>query len=297
MNDHRVSPFDMALVWERRKRAVARHGLGHFLLERASADLADRLAATNRPFAHAMTLFGAGPMAAIAIAEARPAAIITQVETDSAFFAAPNAALNICLAASPEDLTAAPAAQDLAVSLLSMQEINDLPGFLVQTRQKLKPDGLFLGCLFGEGTLQELRETLLETEIELTSGASPRVAPFADVRTMGALLQRAGFALPVTDTDIVTVRYANLFGLIADLRQMGLTNALNQRSRRPLGRTFWAKAAELYARRFADADGRLRATFTLMWLSGWAPDASQPEALKPGSAKVSLRDALQAGRE
>jgi hypothetical protein len=185
-----------------------------------------------------------------------------------------------------------PASHDLAVSLLAMHEVNDLTGFLIQSRLCLKPDGLFLGCLLGAGTLQELRDVLLETEAEMYGGVSPRIAPFADVRDMGGLLQRAGFALPVADTETLTARYSNLFSLIKDLRAMGLSNSLNARSRKPLTKTFWAKAAEIYATRYSDVDGKIRATFSIVWLSGWAPSPSQPKALQPGSAKISLKDIL-----
>ena len=173
------------------------------------------------------------------------------------------------------------------MSLLSLQEANDLPGALIQIRRALRPDGLFLGAIAGGGTLAELRESLLAAETELYGGASPRVAPFTDVRDAGALLQRAGFALPVADVETVTVRYASMFGLLRDLRAMGASNALVARTRRPSRRLF-ARAAEIYAERFADPDGRIRATFAIVWMSGWAPHASQQKPLKPGSATVSL---------
>lgn len=144
------------------------------------------------------------------------------------------------------------------------------------------------------GTLQELREALLAAEAELTGGASPRVIPFADVRDMGALLQRAGFALPVADTETYTVRYDSLFGLIRDLRAMGMTNPLASRNRKPMPRRFFLRAAEIYAQRFSDPDGRIRATFSIIYLSGWAPHESQQKPLKPGSAKQRLSDALGA---
>ena len=181
---------------------------------------------------------------------------------------------------------------DLAVSVLGLHVVNDLPGTLTQIRRALKPDGLFLGALLGGQTLQELRAVLAEAEAEIFGGASPRVAPFSDLRDLGALLQRAGFALPVTDLDRVIVRYPNLFGLFRDLRAMGATNALADRSRTPVGRRLFLRAAELYAARFADADGRLRATFEIVWLSGWSPHESQQKPLKPGSARMRLADAL-----
>jgi SAM-dependent methyltransferase len=181
---------------------------------------------------------------------------------------------------------------DLAVSLLSLHGVNDLPGALVQVRRVLRPDGLFLGCLLGGATLTELRQALTAAEAELEGGVSPRVAPFGDVRDLGALLQRAGFALPVTDVETVAVRYQDPFGLMRDLRAMGLTNALADRRRAPLRRATLMRAAALYADRFADADGRLRATFEIVWLSGWAPHESQQKPLRPGSARMRLADAL-----
>jgi SAM-dependent methyltransferase len=198
------------------------------------------------------------------------------------------------LAADEEALPFAPAAFDLIVSGLALQGVNDLPGALVQIRRALAADGLFMACLIGGQSLQELRLVLAEAEEELLGGVSPRVAPFADLRDMGGLLQRAGFTLPVTDAEVLIVRYASIFGLLADLRAMGATNALMARDRRPLRRAVLMRAAEIYQSRFADADGRLRATFEFVWLSGWAPHESQQKPLAPGSAKARLADALGA---
>jgi hypothetical protein len=286
MSDVPNSPFDEALVTERRKRAFEKDPDGHFLLARMIEDAGDRLLNVSREFAAPVTLFCGGPDTAEALQNLYPAALISQLEADGIFFKTSG---EIGL---PSNFGLKPVSYDLAVSLLAMQSVNDLTGFLIQSRLCLKPDGLFLGCLFGAGTLQELREVLLETEIEIYGGASPRVAPFADVRDMGGLLQRAGFALPVADSESLIVRYASIFTLIRDLRAMGLGNVLNARSRKPLTRAFWAKADEIYARNFSDADGRIRATFSIIWLSGWAPSPSQPKALKPGSATVSLKDVL-----
>jgi len=170
--------------------------------------------------------------------------------------------------------------------------VNDLPGALIQIRRALKPDGLFVGCLLGGATLTELRTAFMQAESEIEGGASPRVAPFADVRDLGSLMQRAGFALPVTDSESVTVRYDDPFALMRDLRGMGLTNALVARRRAPLKRAVLMRAAQVYAERFADPDGRLRATFEYIWLSGWSPHESQQKPLRPGSAKMRLADAL-----
>jgi hypothetical protein len=185
----------------------------------------------------------------------------------------------------------------LVTSLLSLQNVNDLPGSLTQIRQILRPDGFFLACLLGGATLTELRQSFTLAEAELEGGASPRVAPFADLRDLGHLLQRAGFALPVTDVDTVVVRYADPFGLFRDLRAMGLSNALADRRRTPLRRATLFRAAEVYAQRFSDPDGRVRATFELVWLSGWVPHESQQKPLRPGSAQTRLADALGAHEE
>ena len=178
------------------------------------------------------------------------------------------------------------------VSALSLQFVNDLPGALVQIRRALEPDGLFLAALAGGDTLTELRQAFAQAEAEIEDGISPRVAPFADLRELGALLQRAGFALPVTDVDRLTVRYASPLALMHDLRRMGATNALAERQRKPLRRATLTRMMEIYGERFADADGRIRATFEIVWLSGWAPHESQQQPLRPGSAQRRLADAL-----
>jgi hypothetical protein len=282
-----IAPFDTELALQRR---VRRHvPSADFLMERAAGELADRLDAVSRPFGSVMALHS-GPAAAQAVRGARPGARIEIVE------AAPWPGQTDAAVRPVDAFAEGPPRHDLAVSLLAMHGVNDLPGYLVQARRMLKPDGLFLGCLFGAGTLRELRDVLLQAETEIAGGASPRVAPFADIRDMGGLLQRTGFALPVTDVDEFTVRHADLFALIADLRALGLTNVLAARSRKPVGRAFWARAAELYRERHADADGRIRSSFSVIWLSGWVPDASQQKPLKPGSATMSLKDALETPR-
>jgi len=196
------------------------------------------------------------------------------------------------VAAEVEALPVGDGTLDLVVSALALQFVNDLPGTLVQIRRALKPDGLFVAALLGGDTLTELRQSFAAAESEVESGVSPRVAPFADLRDLGALLQRAGFALPVTDTDRLVARYDSAFGLMADLRRMGATNALTSRRRRPLRRATLMRMAEIYRQRFADADGRVRATFEIVWLSGWAPHPDQQQPLRPGAAKTRLADAL-----
>ena len=175
---------------------------------------------------------------------------------------------------------------------MSLQLVNDLPGVLVQVRRALKPDGLLLAAMLGGATLHELRTALLAAEEEIEGGASPRVAPFADVRDLGALLQRAQFALPVVDSETVVVTYANPLALMHELRGMGAANILRARSRKPLRRPTLLRSFEIYAERFGLPDGRIPATFEIITLTGWAPHESQPKPLQPGSAKMRLADAL-----
>ena len=280
--------IDTGLLVDRKRRAVARAVAGaDFLMERAAEDLAERLATVGRRFEKAAALFCVTPAARDAVLASGKADEAVRIEADAAFLGGGEG-----IVATPGHVPLDPASIGLAVSLLSLQDENDIPGMLVQIRRALKPDGLFLGAMAGAGTLAELRESLLAAETEILGGASPRVIPFTDVRDAGGLLQRAGFALPVTDVETVTVRYDTMFGLIRDLRAMGATNALIARSRRPGTRRLFRRAAEIYAERFSDADGRIRATFSFIWMSGWAPHGSQQKPLKPGSAEVSLTKAL-----
>ncbi|MER8371506.1 methyltransferase domain-containing protein [Mesorhizobium sp. M1406] len=283
--------MDTSLWLAHKRRALAQPADGaDFLMRRTAEELADRLGAVERRFGKAAVLFCQTSAAAEILAESGKVADIVRVETDTAFLDGGGAGLIAPLETVPFE----PESLDLAVSLLSLQAMNDVPGMLIQIRRALRPDGLFLGAFAGSGTLFELRESLLAAETELYGGASPRVIPFTDVREAGALLQRAGLALPVADVETVTVRYDSLFDLMADLRAMGETNALADRSRRPGSRALFARAAEIYAERFSDPDGRVRASFSIVWMSGWAPDASQQKPLKPGSAKVSLKAILEA---
>jgi SAM-dependent methyltransferase len=279
--------FDTALARRRLARARA-SGFADFLLARAAEDLDDRLGAVLRRFTSALDLGTPAPAAARILARRLDGGRVVRL--------APLAEMPepgiLSAVADPEVLPVAPGSLDLAVSLLALQGVNDLPGALVQLRRTLRPDGLFLGCLLGGATLTELRQSFGTAESEVEGGISPRVAPFAAVREVGGLLQRAGFALPVVDSETVTVRYADPFGLMRDLRAMGLTNALGERRRTPLRRATLLRAAEIYAARFADPDGRVRATFELLWLSGWVPHESQQKPLRPGSAQARLADAL-----
>jgi SAM-dependent methyltransferase len=282
--------IDTDLLIARKRRAVRRAVAGaDFLMVRAADDLAERLATVGRHFTKAAALFCVTAAARDVVLASGKADEAVRVEADAAFLGDEPGVV-----ATPGHVPLDPASIDLAVSLLSLQDENDIPGMLIQIKRALKPDGLFLGAMAGAGTLAELRDSLLTAEAELSGGASPRVLPLADVREVGALLQRAGFALPVTDVETVTVRYATMFDLMADLRAIGAANPLFGRSRQPATRRFFARAAQIYAERFSDPDGRIRATFSFIWMSGWAPDASQQKPLKPGSAEVPLTKILGA---
>jgi len=278
--------FDRALIRRRQKRAAAL-GPATFLLARVAGDLAERVGAVLRRFEVALDL--GTPGEAVRAALLRLGSVGSMVKADAV---SDSRGADRLIAADEEALPFADATFDLVVSALALQFVNDLPGVFVQVRRALKPDGLFLAALLGGETLTELRQSFAAAESEVEGGVSPRVAPFADLRDLGALLQRAGFALPVTDVDRLTVRYDSAFALMGDLRRMGATNALNARRRQPLRRATLLRMAEIYAQRFADADGRIRATFEILWLSGWAPHPGQQQPLKPGSAKARLADAL-----
>ena len=280
--------FDRPLLRARRRRAAAL-GASTFLLDRVADDLADRLAAVRRSFPIAIDL--GTPTAAVQRMLGRSPAVGTVIAVD-AVEGSLRQRSGLRVVAEEEALPFRDDSLDLVVSALALQFVNDLPGTLAQVRRALKPDGLFVAALIGGDTLNELRQSFAAAEAETEGGASPRVAPFADVRSVGALLQRAGFALPVTDVDRVLVRYGSPFALMDDLRRMGATNALSERRRLPLRRATLLRMAELYAARFADADGRIRATFEIVWLSGWAPHESQQKPLAPGSAARRLADAL-----
>ncbi|GLS17721.1 methyltransferase [Labrys miyagiensis] len=263
--------FDPAALALHRRRAAAHPA--DFLLRHAAEDMADRLAAVLRRFEAAAEI---GPLSPLLGKTLRPALAGSWQRADIA----------------NEVLPLAPGSIDLALSALSLQFVNDLPGMLSQIRRALKPDGLLMAVLVGGSSLSELREAFSQAELEVEGGVSPRVAPFADVRDMGGLLQRAGFALPVVDSDTLTVRYDNAFALMADLRAMGATNIMTQRRKSFTRRSTLLRMAEIYRERFSDPDGRIRATFELIWISGWVPHESQQKPLQPGSAKTRLADAL-----
>jgi SAM-dependent methyltransferase len=268
--------FDRKLLRLRRARAE-KLGLSTFLVERVADDIAERLSAVLRRFELAVDVGTPGDAVRRALAASGKVGAV--IASDA-------------LMADEEALPFREGSLDLVVSGLALHAVNDLPGALVQIRRALKPDGLFLAALFGGDTLTELRQSFAAAESDIEGGVSPRVAPFADLRDLGALLQRAGFGLPVADVERLTVRYATPLALMHDLRRMGVTNVLHERRRKPLRRATLARMMQIYGERFADADGRIRATFEIVWLSGWAPHESQQQPLRPGTARRRLADAL-----
>jgi SAM-dependent methyltransferase len=267
--------FDRALLRKRQKRAE-KLGAATFLFDRIAEDMEERLHAVLREFSDVADIWSPGELLRKPARDRFKA--VTRIGMDDS---------------GQETLPCQPQSLDLAVSALAFQFVNDLPGVLAQIRRALKPDGLLLAAMIGGDTLTELRQCFASAEAECEGGVSPRVAPFADLRDAGALLQRADFALPVTDVDRIVVRYDSVFALMADLRRMGATNVLVERRRAPTRRATLLRMAQVYGERFADSDGRIRATFDVIWLSGWAPHASQQQPLKPGSAKMGLAEAVR----
>ncbi|KCZ85336.1 hypothetical protein HAD_06625 [Hyphomonas adhaerens MHS-3] len=285
--------FDRARVARNRDRAAPRYEDYAFLKEHVSRDIADRVQDTPRRFERALDLgchdgrlarilSGTGRVGAVEASDLSPAMV------DAARAAGTDArVLDEETPSLPENRF------DLIVSALSLHWVNDLPGTLVRLRQSLKPDGLFLGALFGAGTLAELRDCLMEAETEVSGGVSPRLSPLPGLKDMANLMQRAGFALPVADRDSVVVRYRDPARLLADLKGMGEQSALAPGMIRPLPRAVLDRALSLYRERHADPDGRVRASFEIVHVSGWAPAPGQPQPLRPGSAKASLADAVR----
>ena len=265
--------FDRALLRARQNRARRGEPVT-FLFDRVAEDMEERLAAVTRGFSDTAEIWTPGELLRKQAADRFKS--ITRIDPDET-----------------ETLRLAPESLDLAVSALAFQFVNDLPGVLAQIRRALRPDGLLLAAMIGGDTLTELRQSFAAAEAECEGGVSPRVAPFADLRDIGGLLQRAGLALPVTDVDRVVVRYDSAFALMADLRRMGATNILIERRHTPTRRATMLRMAQIYRERFSDPDGRIRATFDIIWLSGWAPHESQPKPLRPGSAKASLEAAVK----
>ncbi|UYO49618.1 methyltransferase domain-containing protein [Rhodopseudomonas palustris] len=274
MSDSTPILFDRRLLAARLQRA-ATLGPVPFLLDRVADEMDERLHAVLRDFTNVADLWTPGGLKLQRFPK------LAHLAVDPS---------------GTEALPFAAGSLDLVVSALALQFANDLPGVLAQLRRALKPDGLLLAALTGGDTLTELRQAFAAAEAEIEGGVSPRVAPAADLRDLGALLQRAGFALPVTDVDRVVVRYDHAFALMQDLRRMGATNVLIERRRTPLRRATLGRMAQIYADRFSDPDGRIRATFEIVWLSGWSPHESQQQPLKPGSAKARLEEAVKGKR-
>lgn len=284
--------FDRALHARRLARAAAGFGRADFLKRRAAADLVERLEAINRRFEIAVDLGARTGVFARELAASPAAAkvdLLVQTDLSPAMLAR---ASGLRVVADEERLPFAAETLDLVASSLALHWVNDLVGVLTQARRALRPDGLFLAAMLGGETLRELRAGLLEAEVTLRGGAGPRVSPVLDAADAGGLLQRAGFALPVVDTDLVTVRYDHPLKLVADLRAMGESAALIQRPAAPLTRDVLQLACDLYARRHAGPDGRVEASFEIITLTGWAPHPAQQQPLAPGSARMRLADAL-----
>lgn len=293
MSDPAISQmnvFDRRRLRRHRDRAAPGLAAHDFLLREVGARLDDRLRDVNRRFDSILDLGCHAGQTAAAIEALRQADCTVHCDLSRAMARRAASPAVVC---DEEFLPFAPGAFDLVISNLVLHWTNDLPGALLQLRQALRPDGLLLAAMPGEDTLAELRQSLMDAEIDTTGGVSPRVSPFASVRDIGGLLQRAGFALPVVDRDRIVVTYDTAFKLFGDLRGMGETNALSEQLRHFTRRSTIMRAAEIYHRRYADGDGRVPATFDIVYLHGWAPHESQPKPLAPGSAKTQLARALQ----
>lgn len=282
--------FDIPLINARRERVARAANAPDFLLRRVSENLCDRISLVQRTFSDVVVLGAHNGVMNDGLAKLNNVQRIVSVDPSEAMLAR---CTGRKVHAEQEWLPFKDGSLHLIVSPLMLHYANDLPGTLVQIRRALKNDGLLLAALLGGETLSELRQAWVMAEAELTDGAAPRVAPFADIRDLGALLQRAGFALPVVDSERVTVTYASPLTLMRDLKAMAASNPLVARSRRPVTKGVLRRACDIYVEQFADpATGRIPATVEIMTLSAWAPDDSQPKPLRPGSAKVSLADIL-----
>ena len=281
--------FDRKLLRARRARFAHEIGAREFLLAHVASEIAERVGLMLRAFPLALDLGAYRGLLGRKVAELPSVGEVIYAESAFELAALCPAPALVC----DEDLLPfRDASLNLIVSGLALHRVNDLPGALIQIRRALVPDGLFMAALLGARSLLELREALIEAEAEAQGGASPRVAPFADVRDYGALLQRAGFALPVADADALTVIYASPRDLMREVRALGGGNVLLARSKAPLPRRTLERAEAIYRERHATPDGRVRATFEFVYLSGWVPDARQQQPLKPGSAATRLADAL-----
>lgn len=281
--------FDRQLLRRRRDRIAADAARHEFLLERVAEDLGDRLAAVRRTFPVVLNLGAHHGVLGRHIARLDGVGLVIDAEPSARLLAQCS---GLRVRSDEEALPFRDQSLDLIVSGLALQLVNDLPGVLIQARRALKPDGLLLATMLGGATLHELRTSLLAAEEEMEGGASPRVAPFADVRDMGSLLQRAQFALPVVDSETVVVTYADPLALMHELQGMGGANVLRSRRRTLLRRATLFRACRIYQERFGLPTGRIPATFEILTLTGWAPHPSQQKPLQPGSARMRLADAL-----
>lgn len=279
--------FDRRLVTVHRNRQASPFASSAFLKERVAQDLACRLKHIRRTFHCCVDLGCHTGQLATALKDILPNDLICTDLSESMVTQVPSP-LKIVL--DEETLPFAQNSLDLVISALSLHWVNDIPGLLAQIYTCLKPDGLFLASLFGENTLVELRDCLATAELELRSGITPRLSPMIAIIEAGALLQRAGFALPVVDHDRIQVTYPHPLALLQDLRKMGETNALYSRSQVPMTRSVLARTFELYQERYALPDGRIYATFDVVTLTGWKPHESQQTPLRRGTAKAPLRD-------
>ncbi len=281
--------FDSALLTARRNRAAADAARHDFLIERVADDFAERLSLVKREFANGLNLGAYHGLLSRRLRQLANVGQLIDLEPAAEMLSACDGPQ---LCAALDTLPVRAESLDLVVSGLALQLVDDLPGALVQIRRALKPDGLMLAALLGGDTLTELRDAWLIAEEEITGGASPRVTPFADVRQLGALLQRAGFALPVADTDVVRVTYATPLDLMREVKAFGASNMLAARRRVPVTKRLMLRAAEVYLERHALPDGRIPATFEIITLTGWVPHENQQKPLRPGSAAMRLADAL-----
>jgi SAM-dependent methyltransferase len=282
--------FDRDAVRRHRDRAARRLDRHDFLLREVGERLADRLDDVRRRFPLALDLGCHGGQFGRLLGGRGGVEVLVHGDPSLPML---TTAGGLRVVSDEERLPFRPGAFDLVVSLLSLHWVNDLPGALVQIRMALKPDGLFLAAMLGGETLRELRQAFAEAEAAVEGGVSPRVSPFAGVRDAGALLQRAGFALPVVDSEEVTVSYPDPWTLMADLRGMGEANAVLQRRKGFSRRATVREAFERYRQSFSDAAGRIPATFQVVYLTGWAPHPSQPKPLRPGTAAIPLTDVLK----
>jgi SAM-dependent methyltransferase len=281
--------FDRSLLVRRRDRVADQAAAHEFLLARVADDLVERLGAIQRRFPVALNLGAHHGLLGRRLRQVAGVETVIDMELSPRLLAQCEGPR---VRADEEMLPFRDQSLDLVVSGLALQLVNDLPGALTQIRRALKPDGLLLAALLGGNTLIELRNAFLVAEEELEGGASPRVAPFADVPDLGALLQRAKFALPVVDADTVTATYPDPLALMRELRAMGAANVLSARRRTLLRRATLMRALALYQERFGLADGRVTATFEIVTLTGWAPHENQQQPLQPGTARMRLADAL-----